>query len=242
MFWFTSITRTRKKSDHGAVPAFFRSARITGATFQSSTNSVWSSPAGCRLSPELSIGETGIQVLDDSTDENCGRGTWIVITTLQRIPRQLPTIGSNREASSGCAHRKVSRRRKARLSHLRRGFRTAEDFCSCNLPLHRSQDWHGANPLERTSIAIFFLTEVEAILLDGHFVPRTFGRARSNVFFNLTALREWCGGKAIGRRRCSTNFDRRHRPFLSGATQRLEVRYLQDVECPAELPGRNDCL
>jgi len=83
-----------------------------------------------------------------------------------------------------------------------------------------------------------FLTEVEAILLDGHFVLEHSGRARSNVFFNFN------GTAGVWRRRAieeaggwqhdtlTEDTDLSYRAQLKG----WKFVYLQDVECPAELP------
>ncbi|MBZ5646136.1 MAG: glycosyltransferase family 2 protein [Acidobacteriia bacterium] len=83
-----------------------------------------------------------------------------------------------------------------------------------------------------------FLTEVEAILLDGHFILEHGGRSRSHAFFNFN-------GTAGMWRRCviddaggwqhdtlTEDTDLSYRAQLKG----WEFRYLQDVECPAELP------
>jgi cellulose synthase/poly-beta-1,6-N-acetylglucosamine synthase-like glycosyltransferase len=82
------------------------------------------------------------------------------------------------------------------------------------------------------------LTQVEAILLDGHFVLEHSGRARSGVFFNFN-------GTAGMWRRCAIDeaggwehdtltedTDLSYRAQLKG----WKFLYLQDVECPAELP------
>jgi cellulose synthase/poly-beta-1,6-N-acetylglucosamine synthase-like glycosyltransferase len=83
-----------------------------------------------------------------------------------------------------------------------------------------------------------FLTEVEAILLDGHFVLEHAGRARSNVFFNFN------GTAGLWRRQTieqaggwqhdtlTEDTDLSYRAQLQG----WRFIYLQDVECPAELP------
>jgi cellulose synthase/poly-beta-1,6-N-acetylglucosamine synthase-like glycosyltransferase len=83
-----------------------------------------------------------------------------------------------------------------------------------------------------------FLTEVEAILLDGHFVLEHSGRARSGVFFNFN------GTAGVWRRRAieeaggwqhdtlTEDTDLSYRAQLKG----WKFCYLQDVECPAELP------
>lgn len=83
-----------------------------------------------------------------------------------------------------------------------------------------------------------FLTEVEAILLDGHFVLEHSGRARHNVFFNFN------GTAGIWRRAAiedaggwqhdtlTEDTDLSYRAQLKG----WKFVYRQDVECPAELP------
>jgi cellulose synthase/poly-beta-1,6-N-acetylglucosamine synthase-like glycosyltransferase len=83
-----------------------------------------------------------------------------------------------------------------------------------------------------------FLTEVEAILLDGHFVLEHSSRARSGVFFNFN------GTAGIWRRQAieeaggwehdtlTEDTDLSYRAQLKG----WKFVYLQDVECPAELP------
>ncbi|HEX4489175.1 MAG TPA: cellulose synthase family protein [Terriglobales bacterium] len=83
-----------------------------------------------------------------------------------------------------------------------------------------------------------FLTQVEAILLDGHFVLEHSGRARSGVFFNFN------GTAGVWRRRAiedaggwehdtlTEDTDLSYRAQLAG----WKFVYLQHVECPAELP------
>jgi cellulose synthase/poly-beta-1,6-N-acetylglucosamine synthase-like glycosyltransferase len=83
-----------------------------------------------------------------------------------------------------------------------------------------------------------FLTQVEAILLDGHFVLEHGGRSRAGVFFNFN------GTAGMWRRETITaaggwqhdtlteDTDLSYRAQLEG----WQFKYLQDVECPAELP------
>jgi cellulose synthase/poly-beta-1,6-N-acetylglucosamine synthase-like glycosyltransferase len=83
-----------------------------------------------------------------------------------------------------------------------------------------------------------FLTEVEAILLDGHFVLEHSARARNDVFFNFN------GTAGLWRRRAiddaggwqhdtlTEDTDLSYRAQLNG----WKFIYRQDVECPAELP------
>jgi cellulose synthase/poly-beta-1,6-N-acetylglucosamine synthase-like glycosyltransferase len=83
-----------------------------------------------------------------------------------------------------------------------------------------------------------FLTEVEAILLDGHFVLEHSGRARHNVFFNFN------GTAGIWRRAAIDDAGGWQHDTLTEDTDlsyRAQLRgwkfiYRQDVECPAELP------
>jgi cellulose synthase/poly-beta-1,6-N-acetylglucosamine synthase-like glycosyltransferase len=83
-----------------------------------------------------------------------------------------------------------------------------------------------------------FLTEVEAILLDGHFVLEHSGRARSNVFFNFNGTAGvWrrCAIEEAGGWQHDTlteDTDLSYRAQLKG----WKFIYLQEVECPAELP------
>src|ERR1700757_705974 len=83
-----------------------------------------------------------------------------------------------------------------------------------------------------------FLTEVEAILLDGHFVLEHSGRARSGVFFNFNGTAGMWRRKAIEEAggwehdTLTEDTDLSYRAQLKG----WKFLYLQDVECPAELP------
>jgi cellulose synthase/poly-beta-1,6-N-acetylglucosamine synthase-like glycosyltransferase len=83
-----------------------------------------------------------------------------------------------------------------------------------------------------------FLTEVEAILLDGHFVIEHSARARSGLFFNFN-------GTAGMWRRCvidqaggwqhdtlTEDTDLSYRAQILG----WQFKYLQGIACPAELP------
>jgi cellulose synthase/poly-beta-1,6-N-acetylglucosamine synthase-like glycosyltransferase len=82
------------------------------------------------------------------------------------------------------------------------------------------------------------LTNVEAILLDGHFVLEHGARARSNVFFNFN------GTAGMWRRSTIEDAGGWQHDTLTEDTDlsyRAQLRswkfiYLEDVECPAELP------
>ena len=83
-----------------------------------------------------------------------------------------------------------------------------------------------------------FLTEVEAILLDGHFVLEHGGRSRAGVFFNFNGTAGMWRRQAIEdaggwqHDTLTEDTDLSYRAQLAG----WQFRYLQHVECPAELP------
>ncbi len=83
-----------------------------------------------------------------------------------------------------------------------------------------------------------FLTQVEAILLDGHFVLEHGGRSRAGVFFNFNGTAGMWRRRAIDEAggwqhdTLTEDTDLSYRAQLKG----WQFRYLQDVECPAELP------
>lgn len=83
-----------------------------------------------------------------------------------------------------------------------------------------------------------FLTQVEAILLDGHFVLEHGGRSRAGVFFNFNGTAGMWRRAAIGEAggwqhdTLTEDTDLSYRAQLKG----WKFKYLQDVECPAELP------
>jgi cellulose synthase/poly-beta-1,6-N-acetylglucosamine synthase-like glycosyltransferase len=83
-----------------------------------------------------------------------------------------------------------------------------------------------------------FLTQVEAILLDGHFVLEHGGRSRADVFFNFNGTAGMWRTAVIGAAggwqhdTLTEDTDLSYRAQLIG----WKFKYLQDVECPAELP------
>jgi len=83
-----------------------------------------------------------------------------------------------------------------------------------------------------------FLTQVEAILLDGHFVLEHGGRSRSGVFFNFNGTAGMWRREAIQEAggwqhdTLTEDTDLSYRSQLKG----WKFKYLQDVECPAEVP------
>src|SRR3970282_1566803 len=85
-----------------------------------------------------------------------------------------------------------------------------------------------------------FLTEVEAILLDGHFILEHGGRSRSGVFFNFNGTAGMWRRRAIDEAggwehdTLTEDTDLSYRAQLKG----WRFLYLLDVECASELPLR----
>jgi cellulose synthase/poly-beta-1,6-N-acetylglucosamine synthase-like glycosyltransferase len=83
-----------------------------------------------------------------------------------------------------------------------------------------------------------FLTNVEAILLDGHFILEHGARSRSNVFFNFNGTAGMWRRQAIDEAggwqhdTLTEDTDLSYRAQLKG----WKFVYREDVECPAELP------
>jgi cellulose synthase/poly-beta-1,6-N-acetylglucosamine synthase-like glycosyltransferase len=192
----------------------------------------------CRLNYPLD--KLDIQVLDDSTDETVA------------VARGLVNHYAARGFPISYHHR--SNREGFKAGALTEGLKTAEgefvaifdaDFVPPEDFLLRT-----VHHFTESKVAMVqtrwthinrnysFLTEVEAILLDGHFVLEHSGRARSNVFFNFN------GTAGVWRRTAiddaggwqhdtlTEDTDLSYRAQLKG----WKFIYLQDVECPAELP------
>ena len=83
-----------------------------------------------------------------------------------------------------------------------------------------------------------FLTQIEAILLDGHFVLEHGARSRDGLFFNFNGTAGMWRRSTIDdaggwqHDTLTEDTDLSYRAQLKG----WQFRYLQDVECPAELP------
>jgi cellulose synthase/poly-beta-1,6-N-acetylglucosamine synthase-like glycosyltransferase len=83
-----------------------------------------------------------------------------------------------------------------------------------------------------------FMTQVEAILLDGHFILEHGGRSRAGVFFNFNGTAGMWRRSTIGEAggwqhdTLTEDTDLSYRAQMVG----WKFKYLQDVECPAELP------
>ncbi len=186
-----------------------------------------------------------IQVLDDSTDETCEVAAAVVARyaagTADLAPQPIHYL-----------HR--TNRHGYKAGALEEGLKSAKGECVAifDADFVPPPDWlqrvihHFAEPgvgmvqtrwthLNRN---YSFLTQVEAILLDGHFVLEHGGRSRAGVFFNFNGTAGMWRRRAIDEAggwqhdTLTEDTDLSYRAQLKG----WNFRYLQDVECPAELP------
>jgi len=186
-----------------------------------------------------------IQVLDDSTDET----TTVARQIVERYAAGFPGMPPQ---PIHYLHR--SNRRGYKAGALEEGLRTAKgEFVAIfDADFVPPPQWvmqvihHFAEPeigmvqtrwthLNRN---YSFLTQVEAILLDGHFVLEHGGRSRAGVFFNFNGTAGMWRRKVIAdaggwqHDTLTEDTDLSYRAQLKG----WKFKYLQDVECPAELP------
>src|SRR3984885_9845393 len=181
-----------------------------------------------------------IQVLDDSTDETQA--------VARRLVEQYAARGcpisyhhrSNREGyKAGALAEGMQTSKGEFITIFDADFVPSEDFLLRTIH-HFTDSKIGMVQTRWTHINrhYSFLTEVEAILLDGHFVLEHSGRACSGVFFNFNGTAGVWRGAAIAEAggwqhdTLTEDTDLSYRAQLKG----WRFIYLQDVECPAELP------
>src|SRR5581483_8090036 len=181
-----------------------------------------------------------IQVLDDSTDET--------VEVVRGLVERFAALGhpityhhrTNRHGyKAGALEEGLQSAKGEFVAIFDADFVPPEDFLRRTIH-HFSDPRIGMVQTRWTHINrnYSFLTEVEAILLDGHFVLEHSGRARSGVFFNFN------GTAGVWRRRAideaggwqhdtlTEDTDLSYRAQLKG----WKFIYRQDIECPAELP------
>jgi len=192
----------------------------------------------CRM--DYPLEKLDIQVLDDSTDETVAVARGLVNHYAAKGFPVSYHHRSNREGfKAGALSEGLKTAKGEFVAIFDADFVPPEDFLLRTI--HHFTDPKIAMVQTRwTHINrnYSFLTEVEAILLDGHFVLEHSGRARSNVFFNFN------GTAGVWRRNAiddaggwqhdtlTEDTDLSYRAQLKG----WKFVYLQDVECPAELP------
>src|SRR6202521_1883704 len=181
-----------------------------------------------------------IQVLDDSTDET--------MDVARNLVERYAALGNpityhhrtNREGfKAGALAEGMNTAKGEFIAIFDADFTPPEDFLLRTIH-HFTDPKIGMVQTRWTHINrnYSFLTQVEAILLDGHFVLEHSERARSVVFFNFNGTAGVWRGKAIEEAggwqhdTLTEDTDLSYRAQLKG----WKFIYLQDVECPAELP------
>ena len=181
-----------------------------------------------------------IQVLDDSTDET--------VEVANAVVQRYAALGYP------IAYHHRTNRYGFKAGALQEGMETAkgEFIAVFDADFVPPEDWlmrvvhHFADPKigmvqtrwTHLNRDYSFLTNVEAILLDGHFVLEHGGRSRSHVFFNFNGTAGMWRRQAIEdaggweHDTLTEDTDLSYRSQLKG----WKFKYLQDVECPAELP------
>jgi len=181
-----------------------------------------------------------IQVLDDSTDETTEVARAVVeryaalgypVSFIHRTNRQGFKAGA---LQNGMAHSKGEF-----IAIFDADFTPPEDWLM-KVVHHFTNPQIGMVQTRWTHLNrhYSFLTEVEGILLDGHFVLEHGGRSRKGVFFNFNGTAGMWRRQAIvdaggwQHDTLTEDTDLSYRAQLKG----YRFVYLQDVECPAELP------
>ncbi len=181
-----------------------------------------------------------IQVLDDSTDETVAVARGLVAHySAQGFPISYLHRSNRHGFKAGALEEGLRSARGEFIAIFDADFTPPPDFLLRTIH-HMTDPKVGMVQTRWTHINrhYSFLTEIEAILLDGHFVLEHSGRARSNVFFNFN------GTAGIWRRSVIDDAGGWQHDTLTEDTDlsyRAQLRgwkfiYLQDVECPAELP------
>jgi cellulose synthase/poly-beta-1,6-N-acetylglucosamine synthase-like glycosyltransferase len=192
----------------------------------------------CRLNYPLE--KLDIQVLDDSTDETVAVARGLVNHYAAKGFPISYHHRSNREGfKAGALAEGLKTSQGEFVAIFDADFVPPEDFL-LRVIHHFTDPKIGMVQTRWTHINrnYSFLTEVEAILLDGHFVLEHSGRARSNVFFNFNGTAGMWRRIAIDdaggwqHDTLTEDTDLSYRAQLKG----WKFVYLQDVECPAELP------
>jgi cellulose synthase/poly-beta-1,6-N-acetylglucosamine synthase-like glycosyltransferase len=192
----------------------------------------------CRL--QYPLEKLEIQVLDDSTDETQAVARHFVESHASRgVPITYHHRSNRQGFKAGALRAGMEKANGEFIAIFDADFVPPEDFLMRTIH-YFSDPAVGMVQARWTHINrnYSFLTEVEAILLDGHFVLEHSARARSHVFFNFN------GTAGLWRRKAIEEAGGWHNDTLTEDTDlsyRAQLQgwrfiYLQDVECPAELP------
>jgi cellulose synthase/poly-beta-1,6-N-acetylglucosamine synthase-like glycosyltransferase len=192
----------------------------------------------CRL--EYPKDKLDIQVLDDSTDETVevARG---VVERYAALGHPITYIHrTNREGfKAGALQHGMLSAKGEFIAIFDADFVPPEDWLM-RVVHHFAEPQIGMVQTRWTHLNrnYSFLTEVEAILLDGHFILEHGGRSRSKVFFNFNGTAGMWRRQAIDdaggwqHDTLTEDTDLSYRAQLKG----WKFKYVQDIECPAELP------
>jgi cellulose synthase/poly-beta-1,6-N-acetylglucosamine synthase-like glycosyltransferase len=181
-----------------------------------------------------------VQVLDDSTDETVEVARDLVEHyAAQGYPITYHHRANRSGFKAGALHEGMKSAKGEFVTIFDADFVPPPDFLQRTIH-HFTDERVGMVQTRWTHINrnYSFLTEVEAILLDGHFVLEHSGRARSDVFFNFNGTAGVWRRKAIDdaggweHDTLTEDTDLSYRAQLKG----WKFVYRQDVECPAELP------
>ena len=181
-----------------------------------------------------------IQVLDDSTDETHSFTGRCARLSGSGHPDRISSSSQSARIQGG----RPARRHEDRDRRVRSRFSTLisfrrRDFLKRTVHHFADPKWAWCKPAGRTSIAHYnLLTEVEAILLDGHFVIEHGARSGSGLFFNFNgtagilraAMIDDAGGWQHDT--LTEDSDLSYRAQLKG----WRFVYLPEIECPSELP------
>lgn len=181
-----------------------------------------------------------IQVLDDSTDETVEVAA-AVVERYAALGHPITYIyRSNREGfKAGALQNGMLSAKGDLIAIFDADFVPPEDWLM-RVVHHFSDPGVGMVQTRWTHLNrdYSFLTQVEAILLDGHFVLEHGGRSRSQVFFNFNGTAGMWRRQAIldaggwQHDTLTEDTDLSYRAQLKG----WRFKYVQDIECPAELP------
>jgi cellulose synthase/poly-beta-1,6-N-acetylglucosamine synthase-like glycosyltransferase len=181
-----------------------------------------------------------IQVLDDSTDET--------VETARQVVERYAAMGhpityhhrSNRHGyKAGALQAGMGSSRGEFIAVFDADFTPTSDWL--RKVIHHFKDPKiGMVQTRWTHINrnFSFLTEVEAILLDGHFVLEHGARYRSGLFFNFNGTAGMWRRQTIDEAggwehdTLTEDTDLSYRAQMKG----WQFLYVQDIECPAELP------
>jgi cellulose synthase/poly-beta-1,6-N-acetylglucosamine synthase-like glycosyltransferase len=185
-----------------------------------------------------------VQVLDDSTDET----QQIARDCVERFAVQgMPIVyihRTNREGyKAGALENGLKSSRGQFVAIFDADFVPAPDFLRLTIPYFMNSDGGAGIGMVQTRWTYLntdysLLTQVETILLDGHFVVEHGARSRRGTFFNFNGTAGVWRRKAIDQAggwehdTLTEDTDLSYRAQLKG----WKFLYLPHIECPSELP------